>query len=378
MVEKFDFSKNEEQKEFAFGGENLPQEEKDKIVGEAMEESIANPEDMINGDKPLRKIEEKIEITKEKIEQLINQERAGDYKYKAFKERLKTEKELRYLKSVADFEVAHLTEPIIKSEKDKERFTQIKREIIDIQDYQGFIHRTQISNLKNILVEGFTQETIRKMKWGYGGLYKKRALEMGDHVYLSPFFKIDSIEIRDGKVEKIYESSFKNNEGLHWKEAGPVILLFDSTKFKNISFDSDVFFVHRNNLAKQIEEIIKNRKEYWSRDNGDQFFLNNKEDEEKLLKDAIMGIVIIGEGEHRLERSILKGKKLSSEKSLSFSQKQIYEIVSNRLSRIFNNKKSRVVPVYDRLGNLLWPKKMSYEEVKKFVAERDKNKTGQH
>ena len=32
------------------------------------------------------------------------------------------------------------------------------------------------------------------------------------------------------------------------------------------------------------------------------------------------------------------------------------------------------VPIYDRRGNLIWPKQMSHEEVKKFVAERDNAK----
>ncbi len=32
------------------------------------------------------------------------------------------------------------------------------------------------------------------------------------------------------------------------------------------------------------------------------------------------------------------------------------------------------LPIYDIKGNLLWPQKMTYEEVKKFVEERDKNK----
>ncbi|HLC71612.1 MAG TPA: hypothetical protein VJI32_06375, partial [Candidatus Nanoarchaeia archaeon] len=32
------------------------------------------------------------------------------------------------------------------------------------------------------------------------------------------------------------------------------------------------------------------------------------------------------------------------------------------------------LPVYDCFGNLLWPKEMSYEEVKQFVAEREAKK----
>ena len=32
------------------------------------------------------------------------------------------------------------------------------------------------------------------------------------------------------------------------------------------------------------------------------------------------------------------------------------------------------LPIYDKDGNLLWPKEMSYKEVRKFVKERDKEK----
>ena len=38
-------------------------------------------------------------------------------------------------------------------------------------------------------------------------------------------------------------------------------------------------------------------------------------------------------------------------------------------------KEENIIPVYNRNGDLLWPKQMDYEEVKKFVEERDKKKT---
>lgn len=39
-----------------------------------------------------------------------------------------------------------------------------------------------------------------------------------------------------------------------------------------------------------------------------------------------------------------------------------------------SEKTERLIPIYDTAGNLLWPKQMSYEEVKQFVAERDAKK----
>lgn len=37
-------------------------------------------------------------------------------------------------------------------------------------------------------------------------------------------------------------------------------------------------------------------------------------------------------------------------------------------------KENALLPLYDAAGDLLWPKRMSYEEVKKFVAEREEEK----
>ena len=42
--------------------------------------------------------------------------------------------------------------------------------------------------------------------------------------------------------------------------------------------------------------------------------------------------------------------------------------------QVYKEKGNLLLPIYDVYGNLYWPKKMSYEEVKKFVEERDKNK----
>jgi hypothetical protein len=39
-----------------------------------------------------------------------------------------------------------------------------------------------------------------------------------------------------------------------------------------------------------------------------------------------------------------------------------------------SEKVESLIPIYDTAGNLLWPQKMSYEEVKQFVAERDAKK----
>jgi len=42
--------------------------------------------------------------------------------------------------------------------------------------------------------------------------------------------------------------------------------------------------------------------------------------------------------------------------------------------RVYENKPEKVLPIYDHMGNLHWPIEMTNDEIKKFVAERDRRK----
>lgn len=57
------------------------------------------------------------------------------------------------------------------------------------------------------------------------------------------------------------------------------------------------------------------------------------------------------------------------------------ELMQNRaeqiyldMKKIYRDKPELTVPIYDIYGNLYWPKQMTYEEVKEFVAERERKK----
>ena len=54
--------------------------------------------------------------------------------------------------------------------------------------------------------------------------------------------------------------------------------------------------------------------------------------------------------------------------------KEWVKMIEDKELRVYGDKRERLIPVYDWNGNLLWPKQMSYEEVKKFVAEREAKK----
>src|SRR5438552_4038892 len=48
--------------------------------------------------------------------------------------------------------------------------------------------------------------------------------------------------------------------------------------------------------------------------------------------------------------------------------------ITNTMVLVDKDKPNLLVPIYGKEGNLLWPKQMSYAEVKRFVAERDANR----
>jgi len=46
------------------------------------------------------------------------------------------------------------------------------------------------------------------------------------------------------------------------------------------------------------------------------------------------------------------------------------KILVQQMAEIYQGKEELIMPIYDRMGNLLWPKQMTYEEVKRLEAER--------
>ena len=53
---------------------------------------------------------------------------------------------------------------------------------------------------------------------------------------------------------------------------------------------------------------------------------------------------------------------------------QITRQLSEIITKVNKDKPERIIPIYDKNGNLLWPKQMTHEEIKALVGERDKNK----
>lgn len=69
-------------------------------------------------------------------------------------------------------------------------------------------------------------------------------------------------------------------------------------------------------------------------------------------------------------REQLKATMIRDKNSESEQVKQIVVI----MREAYEGKENLLLPVYDDYGSLLWPKKMTYEEVKKLVAEQEEHK----
>lgn len=58
----------------------------------------------------------------------------------------------------------------------------------------------------------------------------------------------------------------------------------------------------------------------------------------------------------------------------AYASEQALSRIMKIQNEVYKNKKGMILPVYHQWGDLLWPRRMTYEQVKQFVAERDKKK----
>ena len=73
--------------------------------------------------------------------------------------------------------------------------------------------------------------------------------------------------------------------------------------------------------------------------------------------------------ENQQQNNIENTPTINEQKNLIRAQE-----IATIMQEEYKNKQELNLPIYDVDGNLYWPKQMTYEEVKKFVAERDKDK----
>jgi hypothetical protein len=131
-------------------------------------------------------------------------------------------------------------------------------------------------------------------------------------------------------------------------------------------FEGIVLFPSRNfsedEINKKVQAEILSTRKLYGKDNyyyrGEK--LTEVEINQKILETA----------EHT--RAYYE-KELTAERDKVKIYEQILSLIRAQMD-VYKDKSGLMQPVYDVYGNLLWPKQMSYEEVKKFVAEREAKK----
>lgn len=162
-------------------------------------------------------------------------------------------------------------------------------------------------------------------------------------------------------------------------------------KIKEVRFLHSIFSKHENKHQDEISfSVVKiNSKAIFTRA---AIHFIEKKDYENVGKDPDgMGVILrdkfIYENLKRLSqnpRELMLDKSFGDEITFKgiipkiainaiICPKKFYNLVVDEADHYYQESKN-IVCIYDTDGNLLWPKRMSYEEVKKFVAERDAKK----
>lgn len=266
------------------------------------------------------------------------------------------------------FETAKLKTIVPKTPEEKERVQKIKRKIIDIHKYQGIIQHTQITNLANILIEGIkrgknTMQTRSVAKLGWAGTRGGLGSESSWLTFITT-----------------KTSSFHNWTNIPWDQAGPLTLLFAIHKSDNISISTVTCDVDKQIPLDLIRQYgCVNLYDYLK-------FLKNKDSKYEAIEiptsslipsKSIIG-VIVSPKTYKLEttnKNVLLSKSVIHQDRvfITIPTHKTAEFTANRLYRLFYKKQSiNPAPLYDHLGNVLWPEKIPYEEVQKMVETKTK------
>ncbi len=199
--------------------------------------------------------------------------------------------------------------------------------------------------------------------------------------------RLISVEDRSGKVDpnkdgpEIMRARYSHSISNRPR----VSIIFDITPFEENNFD---FYKILNNRYARTPK--SKRREYHANIGPDDLTKYNWKEVREIKTGPGAGFlirsriaprffrgVVVGYFLHSLERDINKsGEQRSiideSPEGQAKFQKAVESVKEIMLKKVQGG--SLALPVYGASGNLIWPKQMSYEEVKKFVERRDKDK----
>ena len=191
----------------------------------------------------------------------------------------------------------------------------------------------------------------------------------------------------------------KKLESVHLLGAGPrtesdgIALIFDLSKYKEvaplITEEGDIFFHGKpftfwvNGYFLDVEKVLKELDiRFTDSKRIREALAPGSEQLKSLARQERFRHILNENGEflsewdygfvlpYRIRPEDFQGLVVN----LSEPNGEKYIKIAEALARIQNNSatiKAAFCPVYDSRGNLLWPTRMSYEEVKKFTATRD-------
>ncbi|MFH0852687.1 MAG: hypothetical protein V1845_03750 [bacterium] len=315
MSEKFDFSKIEEQQKF----EELSQEEKDKIIGDGQEEGNAE-----NLEK---------ELSPEIIEKVMDKVQDIDKEGTAYSTLL----------FFNDAAMKNKLESVLKF---------------------GLLGTSGLDDSKNRVGEPF----IEAAKW-IENVRKKKESAFFFNIVGRTHFSGPAFEYREKFGKNLPEIS---NSYWFSREGTKIALLFDDSRFtEKEPIDSPTKKISNRS------RVFRANQDYGYRDEKGRIFYTS----ENLFKpglpiaDSEFGFV----GAFRVPPKSFRGlvlrvNKKQFEQETEDDPKKWEEIINHMvltMTREYKNKEKLILPIYNFKGDLLWPKKMSYEKIKRFIAEKE-------
>ncbi len=280
----------------------------------------------------------------------------------------------------ADYSHAELKVEYEKQKPTREKLEfEIRPEIVErilekVQDINqpgtaftviGAGSKDELKYFKYVLEEGVLGNSFRglffnvvgKMRGLSGGMEIKRSYwfqkEASGERRVGIIFSLDNLK----EIPPIRDDSEQPEGTYH-----PYVFNIGSDERKSFGIGKDSAELDPEKIKKnpRFEEMVK-----WGMVDKDGRFIPHDDD----------GYRMPSAGFDRVE---LKGIVIKPE-TIYFNdirtEKTIIDVlreVINELIKNYDERSSKLLlPIYDTNGNLLWPKQMSYQEVKDFVAERD-------
>lgn len=274
-------------------------------------------------------------------------------------------------------------EPEIEQELSPEVIEEIMRKVQDINTkgiaYSGVPEERLQSILRHGLLgtdyHGTTEGEIDKETW------KANVRKRKGQIYFNIVGRAYDISFdsKSNRYNEYGETEIGASEWMKhdWNKRNKIALLFDVSSFHE---EPPITNYHRKKFknrtfAADWDTLAK----IWKEKVGDGISPGDARSLEKL-KGHLGGEFFTSDGFPKpwTEHGFLLNSRVAPRLLNGIVVKGIQDTDEHLLKRIINQitssvkKESRLLPIYDTHGNLLFPKKMTYDEVKKLVTKKDR------